>query len=221
MCGRAERQVWSRIARPTAIAIPCSTPMKITPSAEISAKRNSIRLERHMRAMTPTLMSRAPMKTNTPARAAKRNRVRVAPKGRQHDRDHRRRQPDELGRAAGERETVVRAGEASTGKAPTSPAATLARPTPTKSRLRLASTPSSSAAVLDVAAVWERITITRVTDVVSTTPHWPDVNQCKCHSGGPTLHRAEFRHAVVHEIEGNGENDRDERSPRAPTARAR
>ena len=46
MRGRAERQVCSRMARPTAIARPCSTPSSTTPSSDIAASANSARLER-------------------------------------------------------------------------------------------------------------------------------------------------------------------------------
>src|SRR3984957_17803169 len=84
-------------------------------------------------------------------------------------------------------DTVERAGEALTGNAPTSPAATLASPTPTKSRLMSDSTPRSSDDVLEVAAVWLRMTITKVIAVVHTAPHSFDESQCNRHLGSCAL----------------------------------
>jgi hypothetical protein len=83
--------------------------------------------------------------------------------------------------------TVVRAGLALTGKAPTSPQATLARPIPTKSRLMLSSIARSSAVVRQVAALWLKITITSVRAVVTTVAHSDPLNQCRRHVGSPAL----------------------------------
>ena len=69
-CGRALRRVRSRIASPTATAIPCSTPTNATVSSVITASANSNGSKRAIASRSRPWKIRAAMNSSTPASVA-------------------------------------------------------------------------------------------------------------------------------------------------------